>query len=362
MFLSEERVQFPGTNYYVKLYRDYSGLASELNTYAKASRYIILTEKKIAGLYGKEVSLQLDTLKIPYEFIYIKGGEKNKHIDRLKEVYNSLIKKRIDRKAVILALGGGVVGDFAGFVASTFLRGIRFVQLPTTLLACVDSSVGGKVAVNVDSGKNMVGAFHQPVLVYAALHTLYTLPLKEWRCGLAEVMKHSLLSDRSFFERVLPFRLSELSQHSVLIQYFITRSVQFKASVVAEDEKETGRRAILNLGHTTGHAIESYTSYKKYSHGEAVAIGLITALLLSGEMYSFPENDLHKVLEFMRNSDFPTYSKIQASKLTEHMLHDKKTDAEGIKFVLLKSVGEVEFGVPIRKDQIVSAWKKQKKV
>ena len=246
MQISAETVEFGQTKYNVVLYDDFEGLSSELEKIQNVSKFIIITEKKVAKLYLDSVLLELEKLNQSVSVIFTKGKEKNKHIDRLKNVYNHLIELGADRKSVILALGGGVIGDFAGFVAATFLRGIRFVQIPTTLLACVDSSVGGKVAVNADKGKNMIGAFHQPELVFASLNSLETLEEKEWKCGLAEVLKHSLLTGGVLFETMKTATFEDVFNKNSL-RIFISESVKFKTSIVAEDERETGKRAILNL-------------------------------------------------------------------------------------------------------------------
>lgn len=362
MQISEQRVKFGNTNYNVVLYENFEGLATELETIQNVSKYFILTEKKIAKLYLKTLLTELEKTNKPVSVIYIKGKEKNKHIDRLKKVYNQLIDLNADRKSVILALGGGVVGDFSGFVAATFLRGIRFVQIPTTLLACVDSSVGGKVAVNADKGKNMVGAFYQPELVFAPLFTLNTLKSKEWKCGITEVLKHSLLTGGSFFEFMKTKKFEDVKDQNTL-KIFIDESVKFKTSIVAEDEKETGKRAILNLGHTLGHAIESLTDYKKYSHGEAVSIGLVLALFLSKEKANLSESVFLEVLTIMKNLELPTQDKsLSPKKLVQHMLHDKKTSDKKIKFILLPSIGSATWGNIVEEEEILSAIHLQNKL
>lgn len=359
MQISSEKVEFGNTKYNVVLYEDFDGLSAELNKIENVSRYIIITEKKVAKLYLNSLLLELEKINLPIGVILTKGKEKNKHIDRLKKVYNKLIDLNADRKTVILALGGGVIGDFSGFVAATFLRGIRFVQIPTTLLACVDSSVGGKVAVNADKGKNMIGAFHQPELVYAALHTLQTLSKKDWKCGLAEVLKHSLLTGGNLYETIKKSSFEDVHDKNSL-RIFISESVKFKTSIVAEDERETGKRAILNLGHTLGHAIESLTNYKKYSHGEAVAIGLVLALILSNQKVGFADDSIHEVLGIMKNLQLPIKdSSLSPKKLVQHMLHDKKTSEKKIKYILLNRIGEASWGNVTSEKEIVSAIKLQ---
>ena len=351
----KQTVKTSQNTYSVILKENFSGLASELGKIKNISRFVIISEKKIATLYENDLRKELSKTGIKTDSLYIAGGEKNKHISRMLQVLNSLIKLGADRKTVIVALGGGVVGDFAGFVASIYLRGVRFVQLPTTLLACVDSSVGGKVAVNVDMGKNMVGSFHQPQLVYAALYTLDTLAEKEWKCGYAEILKHALLGGRAFLEKMAASGIDQIDYKSAILKYFILESVKFKSSVVAQDEKESGMRAILNLGHTTGHAIESLTSYAKYSHGEAVAMGLLVALDMSVALKGFPVKDRDFVVKVMKQYRLPVKIVQKPNDILRHMQHDKKNKDNKIQFVLLKRIGQPLFGVEVPQHSILEA-------
>lgn len=352
MLISSHTISFNHKEYKIQLSDSFDGLADELLKLQDVSAFYIITEKKIAKLHYASLEKEMKLLGKPFHLIYMKGKEKNKHIDRLKKTYNKLIELGADRKSVIIAFGGGVVGDYSGFVAATYQRGVRFVQIPTTLLACVDSSVGGKVAVNADMGKNMIGAFHQPELVFAALPVLATLPEKEWKCGLAEVLKHSLLSGGTFFESMKSAKFEDVYDLKSL-EFFISESVKYKASVVAEDERETGKRAVLNLGHTLGHAIESMTNYRKYSHGEAVSIGLVFALLLSVEKAELDREVLTSVLSIMKSCNLPTSDrKLLREEIYEHMLHDKKTSANVLKFVLLKCPGEPVWNQKIDKEEI----------
>lgn len=355
--ISREKISFNTTDYEILLSQNFDLLGEEILKLEKFSKLFILSEKKVANLYFKQVSEVLKKYKLEHELILIKGSEKNKNIKNVRSVYNSLIKKGADRKSILLALGGGVVGDFTGFIAATFLRGIRFIQVPTTLLAMVDSSVGGKVAVNVDYGKNMVGAFHQPNLVYAAIHTLKTLKQKEWRCGIAEVIKHSLLSGSEFFEKMKTFHLGSLENLEDL-KFMILESVKFKKEIVSKDEKETGLRGVLNLGHTLGHAIESLTKYKKYSHGEAVAMGLLFAIELSIYKKNLNPKILEDVFFILEGFKMKSIDKsLKIKKLIEHMYHDKKTSDKKLKFILLDKIGEPSFGNEITEEEILKVYK-----
>ncbi|MCB1177620.1 MAG: 3-dehydroquinate synthase, partial [Leptospiraceae bacterium] len=304
MILSTEKVQTETNSYDINLAENYNELIESLSKLGSFSSCVIISEKKIADYYYKTISEELTKQNIKHNLVIFEGKEKNKHISKTGRIYNEIIRSGTDRKSLILALGGGVVGDFSGFIASTYLRGIRLIQLPTSLLACVDSSVGGKVAVNADLGKNMIGAFHQPSLVYAALNTLDTLPQKEWKCGLAEVLKHSLLSGGEFFEKMKKITKRNYKKINN-VQFFIRESVKYKSKIVSEDPKENGVRAVLNLGHTFAHAIESYTNYKKVIHGEAVSIGLVTALILSEMKLGLDPIIREEVLWIMHNLSLP---------------------------------------------------------
>ncbi len=360
MILHTREVTGQGFSYPVELYEDLTGFQEKIKTLKNVSKLFILTNREVAGIYQKYLIEELKNLQIPYHFIYLKQGEKNKHIDRVKKVYHELVKQDADRKAVIIAFGGGVIGDFAGFIAATYQRGIRFVQVPTTLLACVDSSVGGKVAVNLDLGKNMVGAFYQPEFVFAPLFTLSTLPKKEWSCGLAEIVKHAFLDGGDFLSKIENCSRKDISATSEILRYAIDESVRFKSKIVAIDEKEGGLRAILNLGHTTGHAIESLTKYSKYSHGEAVAMGLITALLLSKQILGFSQENLDRALKIMKSLELPFSIKEKASEVVNHMEHDKKKEGNLLKFVLLEDFGKPKFGVNVDRQMILETIKIQK--
>ncbi|MCH1917656.1 3-dehydroquinate synthase [Leptospira noguchii] len=342
----------------VHLHSDLSGLSEEIAKLPGITSVFLITERSIHSIYSKYLERELSSF--PIKTIYIKGGEKSKHINRTGEVYNQLIEYGADRKSLILAFGGGIVGDFAGFIASTYLRGIRFVQIPTTLLACVDSSVGGKVAVNADFGKNMIGSFYQPEFVFAPLSVLSTLSDREWRCGQAEVIKHSLLSGGEYWEKVKAHSFKDLNVNSTILPYLIAESVRFKANVVSNDEKETGLRKILNLGHTTAHAIESVTKYKKYSHGEAVAIGLVTALLLSERYSGLDSVTTKETIESLKRYGLPFQTKLKSKQLAKHMLHDKKNVGGSIRFVLLKSPGSPVFDITVDSEDIILAIHKQK--
>lgn len=297
--------------------------------------------------------------KLPRERIFfLEQGEHNKHITRTPAAYNWLIEQGIDRHSTIVAFGGGVVGDFAGFIASTILRGVKFVQVPTTLLASVDSSVGGKVAVNADSGKNMIGQFFHPSIVYCSVSIFATLPEAEWACGFAEMVKHGFLEQSGRIVQFLEENAPRIREKDVLMQA-IADSVSYKASIVNQDEKETGLRSILNLGHTTAHALESVTEYKRFSHGQAVARGLVTAILLSRNR-GLDQTRAERMLSAMKALALPMDTAgFSAGELFMHMKFDKKNSGSQIRFVLLEDKGVV-FGIPVLREEFERAWAEQK--
>jgi 3-dehydroquinate synthase len=281
------------------------------------------------------------------EMVVVPSGETSKSVKWVEKCYNALAAHRLERKSFIVALGGGVAGDLAGFVAATYLRGIPFVQVPTTLLAQVDSSVGGKVGVNLKAGKNLVGAFHQPRLVLCDLDTLGTLPMREYRAGLAEVIKYGIIHDAELFERLERDMDKLLRREPKVLAEVIARCCEIKAEVVAQDETESGLRAILNFGHTIGHGLEAISHYGKYLHGEAISIGQVAAARLSREVLGLPEQDVERIGNLFDRAGLPTNITLnqgQRKKLLAAMKLDKKVSAGEIKFVLARRIGEVEVG------------------
>jgi 3-dehydroquinate synthase len=268
-------------------------------------------------------------------------GESAKSIAGFSTALDFLGAERVDRRGVLLAVGGGVIGDLDGYVAASWLRGIDFVQVPTTLLAMVDSSVGGKTGINIAAGKNLVGAFHQPRAVYISTDLLRSLPAREFAAGMAEVIKYGLLGDLSLFEALERAPLTVTSAH---LADTIRRCCAAKARVVEADERETAAndgRALLNLGHTFGHAIENVAGYGTYLHGEAVSIGLHAAAHLSRELGCISENDVTRIVSVLRAHQLPTglSAPLPYAKLHEAMLRDKKARAGGLRFVVMKQLG-----------------------
>ncbi len=318
-------------------------------------RCAIITDKNVGPRYAKVAVKSLRAAGFEPVTITVAPGETAKSLKTVQACYDQLAAHRLERKSFIVALGGGVVGDLAGFVAATYLRGIAFVQVPTTLLAQVDSSVGGKVGVNLKAGKNLVGAFYQPRLVLCDLDTLKSLPPREYRAGLAEVIKYGIIYDRDLFarlERELP-KLQKLDPK--VVGEIVARCCEIKAEVVGQDETESGLRAILNFGHTIGHGLEAISRYGKYLHGEAISIGQVAAAELSAALLDFPELDTQRVADLFRRAGLPTSVDLNASelkKLFAAMCLDKKVSDGEIKFVLAKRIGEVVWGQRVSEDMI----------
>ncbi len=306
-------------------------------------KIFIITNHIINKFYGDTLKNSLKDAGFNIYFTEIPDGEEYKTIKTAVEIYDRLLDIKMERGSALIALGGGVIGDITGFVAATYLRGVPYIQIPTTLLAQVDSSIGGKTAVNHPKGKNLIGAFYQPRGVFIDIDTLKTLPKEEILCGVAEIIKYGIIRDRDFFEYLERNieRLINLNE-DVLI-HSIKRSCETKADVISKDEMETGLRAILNFGHTIGHAIESLTGYKKYRHGEAVAIGMVYAARLSLETGLCSDEDYKRVFNLIRVAGLPTaISGLDADSIIDSLYLDKKVKEEKVRFVLMKKIGSVE--------------------
>ena len=310
-------------------------------------RCAIITDTNVGKRYAKTVFNSLATAGFSPALIIVQPGEAAKSLKTVQACYDQLAVHRLERKSFMVALGGGVVGDLAGFLAATYLRGIAFLQVPTTLLAQVDSSVGGKVGVNLKAGKNLVGAFYQPRLVACDLDTLKTLPDREFRAGLAEVIKYGIIYDGRLFaqiERDLP---KLLRREPKMLAAVVARCCEIKAKVVGRDETEGGPRAILNFGHTIGHAIEVVSGYGRFLHGEAIAIGQVAAARISSRLLGLPERDVERITRLFRRVGLPVTVRFriaQRPKLFAALCHDKKVSGGEIKFVLARKIGDVVWG------------------
>jgi 3-dehydroquinate synthase len=312
--------------------------ADALDRAIPARDVLLVTNTTVGPLYADKLARAL----APRRCIEVElpDGEMHKTLANVSRMLDVLVANRFGRDACVVALGGGVVGDMAGFAAACYQRGISFVQVPTTLLAQVDSSVGGKTGVNHPGGKNLVGAFHQPAAVFADTNTLNTLPDRELRAGLAEVIKYGLIVDRGFFDWLEANAAKLLARDTDALTHAIRRSCEIKAEIVARDEREQGERALLNLGHTFGHAIESATNYSSWLHGEAVGAGMLLAADMSRRLGWVTAADVERIETVLRRFGLPVEVKaVPAAVLAEKMKIDKKVAAGRIRLVLLKAIG-----------------------
>ena len=309
----------------------------------KPSRIIIVTHPSVKNLFGEKINSGLACIGNSFDFIEIPEGETSKTLQQAEFIYDRMLEMNCDRKSAMIALGGGVIGDLTGFIAATYQRGIPFIQIPTTLLAQVDSSVGGKTAINHSRGKNMIGAFYQPKLVIIDLDTLQTLPKKEFRAGLAEVVKYGVIADVKLFNFIENNTKEILSLNSDCLEHIIETSCSIKARVVEKDERENRHRMILNFGHTFGHSIETLTNYTKYLHGEALAIGMIQAAWLSVETGRCTKEVPIRITNLLKKIGLPTQPPdLKSQSIIESMYHDKKTSHNKLRFILVKDIGSVE--------------------
>ncbi|MEM7540951.1 MAG: 3-dehydroquinate synthase [Pseudomonadota bacterium] len=302
-------------------------------------RALVITNQTVADLYLAQVQTALDST-IVGECV-IGDGEEFKNIETFEKVIGTMLGHRLDRGSLVIALGGGVVGDLGGFAAACYQRGIDFVQLPTTLLAQVDSSVGGKTAVNHALGKNMIGAFHQPIAVIIDTDTLKTLPDRELQAGIAEVIKYGLIGDHEFFAWLEVNIEKLMARDPQALEFAIERSCRNKAMVVSKDEREGGLRAILNLGHTFGHAIEKCLGYGQWLHGEAVGAGMVSAARMSAILGYLTEDDVTRTLDLVRRAGLPSGlpDSVSDEQMLEAMRVDKKNAQGRITLVLLDAIG-----------------------
>jgi 3-dehydroquinate synthase len=300
---------------------------------------MIVSNQTVAPLYLATVQAALADFQT--NTVILPDGERYKTLEVLNQIFEQLLQQRFDRRCTLVALGGGVIGDMTGFAAACYQRGVPFIQLPTTLLAQVDSSVGGKTGVNHRLGKNMIGAFYQPQGVVIDTDTLQTLEKRQLLSGLAEVIKYGLINDRAFFDWLEEHAEALLAREPSALSFAIARSCQNKAQIVAEDERESGRRALLNLGHTFGHAIETGMNYEGCLHGEAVAIGICLAAKLSARLNLLAEKEVERIIQLITKMGLPTQipAGLSASGLLQAMQVDKKVRDGKIYLILLNSIG-----------------------
>jgi 3-dehydroquinate synthase len=315
-------------------------LSREIAKVGKFSSLHVVTSRRVWAAVGKKVLRGLGGAKAA-RLHKLDDAESAKNLRSVESIARSLVKAGADRGAAVIAVGGGVVGDVAGFAAASYLRGVALVQVPTTLVAQTDSAIGGKTGVNLPEGKNLVGAFYPARLVMVDTDALATLPEREFRGGLAEVIKYGVIADAKLFAFLEKNFEKLLARDARSLKYVITRSVEIKADVVGKDERESGLREVLNFGHTFGHALESATAYKKYQHGEAVAWGMMAAALYGHEIRLTPAADASRIISLIRRlGQLPAWPKVPAKRLIELMGPDKKTRNGKLRFVLTPRIGK----------------------
>ena len=359
--------EFPGTVVQVPLgersYPIYVGsgiyglFGDEFRRHCGNRRPIVITDDNVEAHYGQTILDSLRKAGLKPEMLSVKPGEASKSAATLEGLYEQLFELAAERSDVIVALGGGVVGDLAGYVAATFKRGIAFVQVPTSLLAMVDSSIGGKTGINHPRGKNMIGAFHQPRLVFADTASLNTLPKRELGCGLAETVKHSVIRDAGFFCDLEADADRIMRLDAELMVSLVVTNCRIKAAVVGDDERESALRGILNFGHTIGHTLETVLPGHPYHHGEAVSLGMVGAARLAVDRALLTPTDLDRLIALLHRVNLPTSlaGAPPTDLLYEAMLQDKKVKAGKITFVLPTGLGSCTFVDDITESQIKAA-------
>jgi 3-dehydroquinate synthase len=326
-------------------------------------KFAIITNPKVNSLYGDHVASGLDASGFEQDLFEVADSETAKSLESAKRLYKELSDNNFDRDSCILGLGGGVVGDLAGFVAATYMRGLDLIHIPTTLLAQVDSAIGGKTGLNLPEGKNLVGAFHQPLMVISDIETLKSLPDEDFRSGLAEVIKYGVLSDPELFSKLETGLEDVLSRDEQTLTKIVTTCSTIKARVVEKDERDHGARLMLNYGHTLGHALEAASGYTGYRHGGAVAIGMLFAATVSMKLGLLKENDLHRIETAISSLGLPTLigKRMETEDILKFMYTDKKTKGGKLRLILPTRIGEAVVSDAAGPDLIRSTLEEMKK-
>lgn len=333
------KVELGSRSYPILIGDDLLGQADRWAQHVPARDILVVSNVTVAPLYLERLTASLQPRRVVE--VVLPDGEAHKTLANVARILDVLVANRFARDATVVALGGGVVGDMAGFAAACYQRGVSYVQVPTTLLSQVDSSVGGKTGVNHPGGKNLIGAFHQPILVLADTRTLKSLPPRELRAGLAEVIKYGLICDPAFFEWLEGHMDALLASDPAALAHVIQRSCAIKAEIVGRDEREQGDRALLNLGHTFGHAIESATGYTQWLHGEAIGAGLLIAAAMSRECGLLSTDDVARVRNLVARTGLPTHiDSVSPQAALEHMRIDKKVQRGRIRLILMRKIGD----------------------
>lgn len=331
-----------------------AGVGESVAKFGFSRSVAVISNPTVFALYGGQVRASLEAAGLDCFEILIPDGEEYKDFFWAYHILTGLLRKRLDRNSCIAALGGGVIGDITGFAASLYMRGINFVQIPTTLLAQVDSSVGGKTGVNHSLGKNMIGAFYQPRLVRIDTSVLDTLPERQLLCGIAEIIKYGIIWDEELFTFLEMNRDAVLGRDEAALAHIVRRSCEIKAEVVSHDEREAGLRAILNFGHTLGHSVETETGYSRYLHGEAVAMGMQAAAKLSAALGFLGGEEVERISSLLNAYGLPAGlpPDLDAERLAAHMKIDKKTVGGAVTFILPEKIGKVRIHKNIDMDAV----------
>ncbi len=342
-------------NYNIIFENDFSSLSKYIHEINDSySKIIVISDSKVSKIYNDIIAKSLEQMNVPFFFVSFNQGEKNKTVDTVCDIYEALINNNVDRKALVLAVGGGITGDLAGFVAATYMRGIDFVNVPTSLLAQVDSSVGGKTGFDHLNKKNIIGAFYQPNFVYINTKSLKTLDKKHFINGMAEAIKHGLILDRDYFYFIKNNYKEILRLDSDYLEKLIHDSCLIKAKVVSFDERESGYRAILNFGHSVGHAIESMLNYEML-HGECISVGMIFAAYISKQLGHLSEHDYNEIKDTFRIYGLPlSVSGLRSEDIYKELFSDKKTIGNKINIICLKEIGRCYQNYDLTREQIIS--------
>lgn len=350
--------------YEITFQKDFSKLASMIRNlgYTPKQKICVVTDSNVSALYLDSVMNELTNCSDTVISHVFPAGEENKHLGTIESIYETLIRARFDRKDLLIALGGGVTGDMCGYTAATYLRGIDFIQVPTTLLSQVDSSIGGKTGVDFKQYKNMVGAFYMPKLVYMNLQTLTDLPDEHFTAGIGEILKHGLIKDRSYFHWMIEHREQILAKQMDVLEEMIYRSCQIKRMVVEADPKEQGERALLNFGHTIGHAVEKLSDFQLI-HGNCVAIGIAAATHLSAQKGLLTQEEGSFIIDTLKSFHLPVYAEVSdPGSILFATKSDKKMESGKVKFILLKHPGEAIIDKTLTDEELLECIRFVRKV
>lgn len=353
-------VQIPGSVYSVNIGENIDGFGTRLRQITDKNRAVLITNTTLSLIYKGRLLQTFEKSKIDPVYVELPDGEEYKSLDTVKGIYNKLSEEKVERFTPVVAFGGGVIGDIAGFVASTYLRGLPFFNIPTSLIAQVDSSIGGKTGVNLQAGKNLVGTFYQPSYVHVDTDVLSTLEEREYISGIAEVIKHAVISGESMLGFLENNSERILSLEKDSLETIVMESIKKKAQVVSEDEKESGLRRILNLGHTVGHSLEAAAGYGNMRHGEGISVGMVAAFMLSEELGYIKPEFTQRIIKLLNRFRLPVSIPFEASvdDILNIMRLDKKVRSGRIEFVLPFDNGEIKPGIEIKEKMLEQVLKK----